>query len=85
MMDQVENGPQMSSRPPVSPELRVPHRWTVDAICYGFRPIVVRDCVGDRATGPHEANLFDLQQKYADVVSLDEALNHLVPKYSNAG
>jgi maleamate amidohydrolase len=59
---------------------------SVDATCYGFRPIVVRDCVGDRAAAPHEANLFDLQQKYADVISLDEALNHLDPKYySNAG
>jgi maleamate amidohydrolase len=38
---------------------------------------VVRDCVGDRAAGPHEANLFDLQQKYADVISLDATLKHL--------
>jgi maleamate amidohydrolase len=53
----------------------------VDAMCAGFRPMVVRQCVGDRAEGPHEANLFDLQQKYADVVSLDETLVHL----SNVG
>jgi maleamate amidohydrolase len=45
--------------------------------------MVVRDCVGDRATGPHEANLFDLQQKYADVISLQEALDHLPPSGSN--
>ncbi len=49
----------------------------VDAMCAGFRPMVVRDCVGDRAEGPHEANLFDLQQKYADVIALDAALGHL--------
>ena len=49
----------------------------VDALCLGLRPIVVRDCVGDRATEPHEANLFDLQQKYADVISLDATLKHL--------
>lgn len=49
----------------------------VDAMCAGFKPMVVRDCVGDRAEGPHEANLFDLQQKYADVISLDEGLAHL--------
>lgn len=49
----------------------------VDAMCAGFRPMVVRDCVGDRAEGPHEANLFDLQQKYADVLSLDETLAQL--------
>lgn len=49
----------------------------VDAMCAGFRPMVVRDCCGDRAEGPHESNLFDLQQKYADVISIDEALAHL--------
>ena len=49
----------------------------VDAMCAGFRPIVVRDCVGDRAEGPHESNLFDLQQKYADVVRLEDVLSHL--------
>jgi maleamate amidohydrolase len=46
----------------------------VDAIQHGYRPIVPRECVGDRAQAPHEANLFDIQQKYGDVVSLDEAL-----------
>jgi maleamate amidohydrolase len=40
----------------------------VDALSCGFRPIVLADCVGDRAIGPHEANLFDMQQKYADVM-----------------
>lgn len=49
----------------------------VDAMCAGFRPMVVRDCCGDRAIEPHEANLFDLQQKYADVISLDETLSQL--------
>jgi len=47
---------------------------TVDAMCAGLRPIVARDCVGDRAEGPHQANLFDLQQKYADVLSSNEIL-----------
>ncbi len=42
----------------------------VDAMCWGFRPVVVEDCVGDRAIGPHEASLFDMRQKYADVMSL---------------
>lgn len=41
---------------------------TLDAMCFGFRPMVVRDCVGDRAIGPHESNLFDLGQKYADII-----------------
>ncbi|AZY53515.1 isochorismatase family protein [Bordetella avium] len=46
----------------------------VDAMSAGFRPLVVSDCVGDRAIGPHEANLFDMQQKYAAVMPLDQAL-----------
>jgi len=41
----------------------------VDAMSHGFIPVVVRDAVGDRATGPHEANLYDMSAKYADVVS----------------
>jgi maleamate amidohydrolase len=47
----------------------------VDAMGYGLRPIVARECVGDRARGPHEANLFDLEMKYADVLSLCEVLD----------
>jgi maleamate amidohydrolase len=46
----------------------------VDAMSHGFRPLVISDCVGDRAIGPHDANLFDMQQKYAAVMTLDEAL-----------
>ncbi|WP_104012907.1 isochorismatase family protein [Burkholderia anthinoferrum] len=46
----------------------------VDAMQYGFRPFVVADCVGDRALGPHEANLFDMHQKYASVAPLAEVL-----------
>lgn len=46
----------------------------VDAMCHGFRPLVLEDCVGDRAIAPHEANLFDMRQKYAAVMKRDEAL-----------
>ena len=49
----------------------------VDAMCHGFRPIVIRDCVGDRAQGPHDASLFDLDKKYADVLSLAEVNTEL--------
>ena len=42
---------------------------TIDASAYGLRPMVVTDCVGDRAEGPHRANLFDMEQKYADLVT----------------
>jgi maleamate amidohydrolase len=44
----------------------------IDSCSYSFRTIVVEDCVGDRAAGPHEANLFDMRQKYADVMKLSE-------------
>jgi maleamate amidohydrolase len=49
----------------------------VDAIQHGFLPIVPREAVGDRADGPHEANLFDIQQKYGEVVSETEVLEYL--------
>jgi nicotinamidase-related amidase len=45
----------------------------VDALQHGLVPIVPRECVGDRWAAAHEANLFDMQAKYADVVSLSEA------------
>ena len=46
----------------------------LDAMQYGFVPLVVRDACADRHQGPHEANLFDLQAKYAEVISEAEAL-----------
>jgi len=49
----------------------------IDLLQYGFPTLVPRECVGDRAQAPHDANLFDIQAKYADVVSLDEALAYL--------
>ena len=49
----------------------------VDAMSHGFITTVVRDACGDRHPGPHEANLFDMQAKYADVVSEDEVVAHL--------
>lgn len=48
-----------------------------DAIQYGYNTIVVRDCVGDRAQAVHDANLFDLDAKFADVVSIEEVINYL--------
>ncbi len=49
----------------------------VDAVQHGYRPIVVRECVGDRHDGPHEANLFDINAKYGDVISKEETLEYL--------
>lgn len=45
-----------------------------DCMQSGFVPIVVRDAVGDRLPGPHEANLFDIQAKIGEVVSLEESV-----------
>lgn len=53
----------------------------VDAMGHGYRPIVPRECVGDRAEGPHRANLFDMDQKYADVMPLAEVLDELRKLY----
>jgi len=49
----------------------------VDAVQTGFRPMVVREAVGDRSAAAHAQSLFDLDAKYADVVSLDETLTYL--------
>ena len=49
----------------------------VDAVQNGFRPMVVREAVGDRSAAAHAQSLFDLNAKYADVVSLDETLQYL--------
>jgi nicotinamidase-related amidase len=50
---------------------------TLDACQSGFVPIVIREAVGDRHQGPHEANLFDLQAKYAEVRGKDEVIAYL--------
>lgn len=53
----------------------------VDAVANNFRTVVLTDCVGDRALGPHEANLFDMGQKYADLRTSGEVIAH----YPRAG
>ena len=52
----------------------------VDAMQFNFRTIVIEDCVGDRAIEPHDANLFDMRQKYADVMPRDTFLQILLSK-----
>jgi maleamate amidohydrolase len=49
----------------------------IDLLQYGWPTLVPRECVGDRAQAPHDANLFDIQAKYADVVSVEDALAYL--------
>lgn len=49
----------------------------VDACQNGFRPMVVREAVGDRSRAAHDQSLFDLHAKYGDVVSLEETIDYL--------
>ena len=48
-----------------------------DAKSLGLRPVIVREAVQDRAEAAHEWTLFDIQARFADVVSLEEALAYL--------
>jgi maleamate amidohydrolase len=49
----------------------------LDGLQHGYRVIVPRECVGDRHDGPHDANLFDIDAKYGDVVGRAEAIAYL--------
>ncbi len=49
----------------------------VDAFSYNFRVAVVEECVFDRGQASHKINLFDMNMKYADVVSLKETLEYI--------
>lgn len=57
----------------------------VDACMAGLPAFVVRDCVGDRAREPHEANLLDMDAKYADVVGLADALGLVTAREARPG
>jgi len=49
----------------------------VDALQYGFRPVIPREAVGDRNPDAHKANLYDVDAKYGDVVPVEEILEYL--------
>lgn len=49
----------------------------IDSISHGFVTLVVEDAVGDRAEGPHQANLFDMSAKYADLLRTDDAIQYI--------
>ena len=57
----------------------------VDSLQYGFQTVVVREGVGDRADGPHEANLFDMDAKYCDVESERDVLEYLEALVDDGG
>jgi len=52
----------------------------IDSISHGFITLVISDAVGDRADGPHQANLYDMSAKYADLLSTDQALAYLAER-----
>jgi nicotinamidase-related amidase len=56
----------------------------VDAIQYGFRPIVAREAVGDRSQPAHDQSLFDIQAKYGDVVGVDAIVERLAQRTAAA-
>ena len=49
----------------------------VDSLQHGYRTIVPMDAVGDRASGPHRANLLDIDAKYGDVVETAAVTEYL--------
>lgn len=49
----------------------------IDAMSMNYRTVVATDCVGDRALGPHEANIFDMGQKYSDLLTASEIIASL--------
>jgi maleamate amidohydrolase len=52
----------------------------IDAMSSNFRLVVASDCVGDRALGPHAANLFDIGQKYGDLLTAREIMDTLAAR-----
>ncbi len=57
----------------------------IDSIQHGYHTAVVADAVGDRAHGPHQANLFDIDAKYGDVISTREALDYVASVAATGG
>jgi maleamate amidohydrolase len=57
----------------------------VDALQHGYRTLVPREAVGDRNAAAHEANLYDIDAKYGDVVSVEEVTDHLRASLVEAG
>lgn len=49
----------------------------IDSISHGFVTLVISDAVGDRAQEPHDANLFDMSAKYADLLTSEEAIRYI--------
>jgi maleamate amidohydrolase len=52
----------------------------VDALQYGYRPIVLKDAVGDRFDDAHQQSLIDMDLKYADVIPTDEVIGTIMKR-----
>jgi nicotinamidase-related amidase len=57
----------------------------VDAKSYRYKVLVPEECVFDRHEAPHAINLFDMEQKYADVLPLEEVLGYLAQVAASGG
>lgn len=56
---------------------------TIDSFSYGYRTIIAKECVGDQAIEPHQANLFDIGNRYGDILSNKQIINHFTIKMKN--
>lgn len=54
----------------------------VDAAGLGFHVGIVEECIFDRTEASHAMSLFDMDQKYADVISLEKAMSHVMARTS---
>ena len=57
----------------------------LDTVSNGFIPIIVEDACGDRHQAPHDANIFDMNAKYADVVTSADVLQYFKDRAATAG
>ena len=57
----------------------------LDTVSNGFIPIIVEDACGDRHEAPHQANIFDMNAKYADVVTTADVLQYFKDRAATAG
>lgn len=49
----------------------------IDSISSGFVTLIANEACGDRASGPHDANLFDMSAKYADLITTQDAVTYM--------
>jgi len=55
----------------------------IDSFSYGYRTIIAKECVGDQAIEPHQANLFDIGNRYGDILLNNQIISHFTMKTVN--